>query len=72
MTRSTISWAQPCVYHPDDFLLPSSFQHDNKQPYNHADKLPKGRSGVIRFLSYNAFFGSVTRTQNKQIGVFPC
>lgn len=53
----------PCRHH---------FHDDNKQPYRHEGKLPDGRSVVIRLSGISPISGSVTRTRNKQSGVFWC
>lgn len=45
---------------------------DNKQPYNHAVKLPDDGFKVIRLFRYSAVSGSVPRQGNKQSGVFRC
>ncbi|PAC07339.1 hypothetical protein CD006_26465 [Enterobacter sp. 10-1] len=45
---------------------------DNKQPYNHAVKLPDGHSGLIRLLCYSEISGSVPRSGSKRSTVFCC
>lgn len=44
--------------------------HDNKQPYNNADKLPDDGFWGIRFFRYSNISGSVARSRDKRSGLF--
>ncbi|MBE8829821.1 hypothetical protein F3H65_28265 [Klebsiella quasipneumoniae] len=47
-----------------DFIYCHYSLADNKQPYNHAVKLPDAHSDLIRLFCYSAVSGSVPRTRN--------
>lgn len=65
-TVSSLSFSFIYIFMSENHL------HDNKQPYNHAGKLPDGRPGWIRFSCIFKLSGSVPRRGNKQSGVFRC
>ncbi|EED9464595.1 hypothetical protein AA481_004659 [Salmonella enterica subsp. enterica] len=44
--------------------------HDNKQSYNHAVKLPGGRSGQIRLFALSEVFGSLPGSGNNHTALF--